>query len=80
MAASFYFPAWIIFAAILALVLYRSRLRLVPLILVVAVNLVVGIATPKVWAHLEPYQRQRITTFVDPSADSYGAGYQIIQS
>jgi rod shape determining protein RodA len=79
-AASFYFPAWIIFAAILALVLYRSRLRLVPLILVVAINLVVGIATPQVWAHLEPYQRQRITTFVDPSADSYGAGYQIIQS
>jgi rod shape determining protein RodA len=79
-AASFYFPAWVIFAAVLAFVLYRSRLRLMPLLLVVAVNLAVGIATPQVWAHLEPYQRQRITTFVDPSADSYGAGYQIIQS
>ena len=79
-AASFYFPAWLIFAAVLAFVLYRSRLRLVPLLMVVAVNLVVGIATPQVWNHLEPYQRQRITTFVDPGADSYGAGYQIIQS
>ena len=79
-ALSFYFPAWIIFAAILATVLYRSRLRLVPLFLVVAVNLVVGIATPQVWNHLEPYQRQRLTTFFDPGADSYGAGYQIIQS
>ncbi len=79
-ALSFYFPAWIVFAAVLAYVLYRSRLRLVPLFLVVAVNLVVGIATPQVWSHLEPYQRQRLTTFFDPGADSYGAGYQIIQS
>jgi rod shape determining protein RodA len=79
-AASFYFPAWVIFAAVLAVILYRSRMRLAPLLMVVAVNLAVGIATPQVWNHLEPYQRQRITTFVDPNADSYGAGYQIIQS
>ena len=79
-ALSFYFPAWAVFAVVLAFVLYRSRLRLAPLVLVVAVNLAVGIATPQVWNHLEPYQRQRITTFIDPSADSYGAGYQIIQS
>jgi rod shape determining protein RodA len=79
-ALSFYFPAWALFAVVLAFVLYRSRLRLAPLVLVVAVNLIVGIATPQVWNHLEPYQRQRITTFIDPGADSYGAGYQIIQS
>ncbi len=79
-ALSFYFPAWALFAAILAYVLYRSRVRLAPMILVVAVNLAVGIATPQVWNHLEPYQRQRIATFIDPSADPYGAGYQIIQS
>jgi rod shape determining protein RodA len=33
-----------------------------------------------VWNHLEPYQRQRIATFLNPNADPYGAGYQIIQS
>jgi rod shape determining protein RodA len=65
---------------VLALVLYKSKLRLYPMILVVAVNLAVGIVTPQVWNHLEPYQRQRITTFLDPNADPYGAGYQIIQS
>jgi rod shape determining protein RodA len=80
MATSFYLPAWAVFATVLALVLYRSRLRLMPLLLVVAINLAVGIATPQVWAHLQPYQRQRIATFLDPSADPYGAGYQIIQS
>jgi rod shape determining protein RodA len=79
-ATSFYLPAWIVFAVILAFVLYRSRLRLVPILVVVAINLVVGIATPQVWNHLEPYQRQRISTFLDPAADPYGAGYQIIQS
>jgi len=77
---SFFFPAWGLFAAILAFVLYRSKLRLWPLVLVVAVNLVVGIVTPMAWKHLQPYQRQRIATFVDPNADPYGAGYQIIQS
>ena len=79
-ATSFYLPAWIVFAAILAVILYRSRLRLVPILVVVAINLVVGIGTPQVWNHLEPYQRQRIATFLDPAADPYGAGYQIIQS
>ncbi|HYJ33428.1 MAG TPA: rod shape-determining protein RodA [Candidatus Binatia bacterium] len=79
-AASFYLPAWIVFAAVLSAVLYRSRLRLMPILLVVAINLVVGIVTPQVWNHLQPYQRQRISTFLDPAADPYGAGYQIIQS
>ena len=79
-ALSFFLPAWIIFAAILALVLYRSRLRLVPILIIVAINLVVGIVTPQVWNHLQPYQRQRVTTFLDPNGDPYGAGYQIIQS
>jgi rod shape determining protein RodA len=77
---SFVLPAWILFAAVLAFVLYRSRLRLMPILVVVALNLVVGIVTPQVWNHLEPYQRQRVTTFLDPNGDPYGAGYQIIQS
>jgi rod shape determining protein RodA len=79
-ALSFFLPGWILFAAVLVLVLYRSRLGLAPLLLVVAVNLAVGIGTPQIWNHLEPYQRQRITTFLDPGGDPYGAGYQIIQS
>jgi rod shape determining protein RodA len=79
-ALSFYTPAWLVFLGILAFILYRSRIRLLPLLIVVSVNLVVGIATPQIWNHLQPYQKQRITTFLDPGADAYGAGYQIIQS
>jgi rod shape determining protein RodA len=40
-----------------------------------------GLATmPFGWYFLKPYQRDRITTFIDPSNDPLGAGYQIIQS
>ncbi|HEY2924203.1 MAG TPA: rod shape-determining protein RodA [Candidatus Eisenbacteria bacterium] len=79
-ALSFFTPVWLVFLGLLAVILYRSRIRLLPLLLVVSVNLVVGIATPQIWNHLQPYQKQRITTFLDPGADAYGAGYQIIQS
>src|SRR5882762_3517648 len=79
-ALSFFTPAWLVFMGVMAVILYRSRIRLLPLLLVVGVNLVVGVATPQIWNHLQPYQKQRITTFLDPGADAYGAGYQIIQS
>ncbi len=40
-----------------------------------------GIASlPLFWLFLKPYQKDRILTFVDPSKDPLGAGYQIIQS
>lgn len=79
-ALSFFLPGWLLFAGVLVYILYRSRLGLATLLLVVAVNLAVGIATPQIWNHLQPYQRQRITTFLDPGNDPYGSGYQIIQS
>lgn len=42
--------------------------------------LVVGIVSPIVWKVLAPYQRQRIITFVYPTSDPRGAGYNSIQS
>ena len=40
-----------------------------------------GIACmPLFWLFLKPYQKDRILTFVDPTKDPLGAGYQIIQS
>ncbi|HEX9758608.1 MAG TPA: rod shape-determining protein RodA [Nitrospiria bacterium] len=32
------------------------------------------------WSFLKEYQRERLLTFIDPSADPMGAGYHIIQS
>lgn len=40
-----------------------------------------GIASlPGFWLFLKPYQKARILTFVDPTIDPLGSGYQIIQS
>ena len=37
-------------------------------------------ATPLIWGLLHDYQRRRILTLIDPSADPLGSGYHIIQS
>lgn len=42
--------------------------------------LVLAILIPTVFFFLAPYQKQRITTFLDPSKDPLGAGYNSIQS
>ncbi len=38
------------------------------------------IAAPLAWSHLKPYQQKRLTTFLNPTEDPLGAGYQVIQS
>ncbi len=51
------------------------RLRDVLIITAAAV-----IAAPLIWANLRPYQQERILTFLDPSRDPLGAGYNITQA
>ena len=74
--------AWIAYVAVLALVLWNSRDRMGIFVagLLLLINIGAGLAAPRAWNHLHDYQKQRITTFLDPSKDPYGAGYQIIQS
>ena len=50
------------------------------LLVLAAVNMVVGVATPSIWGQLKPYQKDRITAFLNPGHDRFGSGYQIIQS
>src|ERR1035438_997388 len=46
-----------------------------------AIVAIVGALTlPVGWYFLKDYQRQRLVTFLDPSGDPRGAGYQVIQS
>jgi len=47
---------------------------------VVVLVLVFGMAMPVVWKHMNPYQKQRVATFVNPDSDPRGHGYQIRQS
>ena len=52
------------------------RMRILGLLLVGAL-----LAAPVAWRFaLKDYQKQRISTFLDPSADAKGAGYQQIQA
>ena len=44
------------------------------------VALVGALTLPVGWYFLKDYQRQRLVTFLDPSGDPRGAGYQVIQS
>jgi len=44
------------------------------------IALVGALTLPVGWYFLKDYQRQRLVTFLDPSGDPRGAGYQVIQS
>jgi len=45
-----------------------------------AVVLLAGLMMPLAWHGLKPYQRERLTSFIEPEADRQGSGYQVIQS
>ncbi|MDR3763597.1 MAG: rod shape-determining protein RodA [Acidobacteriota bacterium] len=62
--------------AVMALFLGGMRARHGIILLLVA-----AVLMPAVWKWgLKPYQKERLSTFVAPEADSHGAGYQVIQS
>ncbi|HYX51846.1 MAG TPA: rod shape-determining protein RodA [Candidatus Limnocylindrales bacterium] len=62
--------------AIMALFLGGIQVRHALILLLVA-----GILAPAVWHYgLKPYQKDRLTTFLHPEADSQKSGYQLEQS
>jgi rod shape determining protein RodA len=71
---------WGIFLAGSTFAFWRSRLPWLVLALFLLVQVAVFAGAPAVWNHLKPYQQDRLTTFLDPSRDPAGAGYQILQS
>jgi rod shape determining protein RodA len=46
----------------------------------VTVFVLAGLMMPLAFHVLKPYQRDRLTSFIQPEADSQGSGYQVIQS
>jgi rod shape determining protein RodA len=57
-----------------------ARPRLPVLVLFLALNGAVAVSLPRIWSHLEDYQKRRIETFLNPDQDPTGSGYQVIQS
>jgi rod shape determining protein RodA len=77
-----YMATWIYSAYMIGLAafLYLYRARPSEIAVILAANVVMGTIAWPLWDSLEPYQKMRIVSFVDPSQDPRGAGYQVIQS
>lgn len=69
--------AW--FFLLLGLVAWR-RPRWIEASVLIAVNLLMGVAAPLLWDKLNPYQQRRLLVFLDPSSDPRASGYHLIQS
>jgi len=67
----------LVFGAIFTGMLFMSGLRLRWIFLVVAAVLA---ALPVTWTFLRDYQQARLLSFLDPSADPLGSGWQVLQS
>jgi len=77
---AYHWLSWALYFVVLLGFLAFLRPGMLFGVFTVAVNLAFGIITPYLWGRLADYQKLRILTFVDPSRDPRGAGYQIIQS
>jgi rod shape determining protein RodA len=72
--------AWAVFLLLMMVWFWRAQLSWFLLGTFTVVQAALFFAAPHVLARLEPYQRQRITTFLNPESDPSGAGYQVLQS
>lgn len=68
--------AIVIFVGFLAL-LFVSNVKKIILAIIIA-GLILAI--PLGWQFLKPYQKDRIYTFISPSSDPYGSGYNVTQA
>ncbi|MGI0489511.1 rod shape-determining protein RodA [Pantanalinema rosaneae CENA516] len=76
-----YLPAWFAWIAFVGFIAWRSlpwyRLGTMA---VVVVNLISAGLGHLLWELLKPYQKQRLTMFLNPDQDPLGGGYHLIQS
>lgn len=78
--ASFHWIFIVIWTALLILALIWFRLSWVTITVSSILNLFITLIMPVFWSGLKDYQQNRILTFIDPTRDPLGAGYQIIQA
>jgi len=77
---AFHWISWAVYFLFLLFVLYRNKSKPLLFWIVGGINFLFGIITPIVWNHLYDYQRARILTFIAPTRDPFGQGYQLLQS
>ncbi|MFO1241588.1 MAG: rod shape-determining protein RodA [Rickettsiales bacterium] len=67
----------LIIMAVTGWILFAAGVRLRYFIIVITLGLA---AAPVAWHFMHDYQKQRVMTFLDPSQDPLGSGYNITQS
>jgi rod shape determining protein RodA len=65
------------FVPLLAGATFLAGIRIRTLVILA---LIAAIVLPLAGSHLKPYQKERVRTFLEPTRDPKGAGYQLIQS
>ena len=73
---------WVVVPILIYGIMYIKRKgeESIVLILLIILCLTAIISAPVAWNQLAPYQKKRLTTFLNPNEDPLGAGYQVIQS
>ena len=59
---------------------YLIFLAGLPWRVIIALGVAAGCSAPFLWSAMHDYQRQRVLTLIDPTADPLGSGYHTIQS
>jgi rod shape determining protein RodA len=71
--------AW--FLILLAIVIWSSkRPYVVEGVVIVLANVAMGVVAPALWGKLQPYQRDRLVSFLSANTDTKNTGYQLLQS
>jgi rod shape determining protein RodA len=78
--ASFHWVFIVLWMLGFILILMWFRLSWVTVTVAAIFNLFLALIMPVFWSGLKDYQQNRILTFLDPTRDPLGAGYQIIQA
>jgi rod shape determining protein RodA len=79
-AALFGTTAFLIAVVVVGILLFLTRDHNILAAVAFSLTVLIGISVQSIYDGLKPYQQKRIATFLDPSADPLGAGYNILQS
>lgn len=75
-----FLPAWLIFTVVMIIIAWFTLPRgAIWALITLTVNYMAGILGHILWDLLKPYQKDRLTLFLDPEKDPLG-GYHLIQS
>ena len=69
-----------IWAFIMAIVIFYANPKIIAGVSYFFGNIFFGLFARPIWEMLNPYQQNRVLTFIYPEKDPLGAAYQIIQS